>query len=88
MPLLRINKKRKRRTRLTSTVCAVLCLGFCLSAPVAAGDNRLAEGLYETAMEQVGRVSAKESMRAFQRVLRADRDFAPAGFDVLDAVTV
>ena len=42
----------------------------------------LPKGLYETAVEQVGRVSAKESIKAFQRVLRADTDFAPAHYEI------
>lgn len=87
MALRRNNDLRKRRTRLTSTVCAVLCLGFALPGPIITGDTELAERLYETAMEQVGSVPSEESIKAFQRVLKADRDFAPAGFDISDAVT-
>ncbi len=60
----------------------VLCIGFALTASVAAGDKRLAERLYETAMEQAGGVSAKESINAFQRVLKADRDYAPAHYEI------
>lgn len=88
MPIRRNNDMLIRRTRLTSTVCAVLCLGFALPGPIITGDPQLAERLYEAAMAQAGRVSAKESIRAFQRVLNANRDFAPAGFDVLGMVTV
>ena len=64
-------------------VCAVLCLGSYLTAPIAGGEK-----LIETAMEQAGSGSAKESIEAFHRELRANWDFAPAGFDMLDAVTI
>ena len=63
-------------------VSAFLCLGFFLAAPIAAGKKQVADGLYETAMEHVGIVTAKESIKAFRRVLRADRDFAPAHYEI------
>ncbi len=59
-----------------------LCLGICLVAPVASGEKQIAEDLFETAMEQVGRVSAKKSIKALQRVLRADPDFARAHYEI------
>ncbi len=82
MPIPRIRELHRRRRCLTSSVCAVLCLGFCLVAPIDAGDTELAERLYETAMEQVGRVSVERSIKAFQRVSSADPDFAPAHYEV------
>ncbi|MDE3258736.1 MAG: GWxTD domain-containing protein [Gemmatimonadota bacterium] len=82
MPIPRICELHRRRRCLTSSVCAVLFLGFCLAAPIYAGDTELAERLYETAVEHVGRVSAKESIKAFRRVLRADTDFAPAHYEI------
>ncbi|MCY3764681.1 MAG: hypothetical protein OXH06_04560 [Gemmatimonadetes bacterium] len=63
-------------------VCAVLCLGFYLTAPIAAGDAQLAEKLYDAAMEQVGSVASEESIKAFQRVLKADRNYAPAHYEI------
>ena len=63
-------------------VSAFLCLGFFLAVPIAAGKKQVADGLYETAMEHVGIVTAKESIKAFRRVLRADRDFAPAHYEI------
>ena len=82
MPIPRIRNLQKRRSAVTLVVCWLLYLGICVAAPVTAGDAQLAERLYETAMEQVGRVSAKESIKAFQRVLRADTDFAPAHYEI------
>ena len=75
-------EKVRNRTRLTSMVYVFLCLGFCLAAPIAAGDAQLAERLHEKALSQVGRVSAKESIKAFRGVLRADRDFASAHYEI------
>ena len=63
-------------------VCAVLCLGSYLTAPIAAADRQLAERLYETAMEQVGSVTLDESFEAFRSALGADRDFAPAHYEI------
>ena len=55
----------RRRTRLTSTASAILCLGVCLAAPIAAGMKQVADRLYETALEQVGIVTVEESLEAF-----------------------
>ncbi len=70
------------RAVLSSQLSVVLCIGFALTAQIAADDNQRAERLFETAMEQVGRVSAKESINAFERVLKADTDFAPAHYEI------
>ena len=82
MPIPRICELHRRRTCLTSSICAVLFHGLYLSAPIAAGDSQLAERLYETAMEQVGSVASEESITAFQRVLKADRNYAPAHYEI------
>ena len=73
---------QRRHATLISFRFAVLCIGFYLAAPIAAGDTQLAERLHENALSQVGRVSAKESIEAFQRVLRTDRDYAPAHYEI------
>ena len=73
---------RRRGTRLTSTASAILCLGFCLAAPITAGVKQVADRLYNTALEQVGSVTVKESLKGFREVLNADRDYAPAHFEI------
>ena len=69
-------------TRLAAIACAVVCVGFCLASPVAASTKQAAERLYETALEQVGRVTFEESVKAFRKVLKADRDHAPAHYEI------
>ena len=86
-PIPRSHELQRRHGRSTSSFCAVLCLAICLSAPIAAGDTRRAEKLYETAMAQVGHVSANESIKAFQRVLKADPDYAPAHYEIAKLYT-
>ena len=61
---------------------AFLCVGFFLVTPIAAGKKQVANMLYETALEQVGRVTAKESLEAFRQVLRENRDHAPAHYEI------
>ena len=73
---------QRRFNRRTLFGAALLCLGFCLTAPIAAADRQLAEGLFEKAMEQVGRVTVDKSFEAFRSALRADRDFAPVHFEI------
>ena len=82
MSTRRNHNLRRCRIRLPSTASAILCMGFSLAAPIAAGDTQLAERLHENALSQVGRVSTKESIEAFQRVLRADREHAPAHHEI------
>ena len=82
MPIPRNNDLQKRRTRLTSMACAILCLGFFLTRPIAAKVNQIADRLYERALEQVGRVTFGENLKAFREVLNADRDYAPAHFEI------
>ncbi len=61
---------------------AVLCLGLCVTTPIAAGVTQVADRLYESALKQVGRVTVEESLKAFREVLKADRDFAPAHYEI------
>ena len=72
----------RRRTRLTSIASALLCLEFCLTAPIAAGKKQVADGLYETAIAHVGSVTVKESLKGFREILKVDRDYAPAHFEI------
>ena len=73
---------QRRRSAVTLVVCWLLYLGIYVAAPIAAGDSQLAERLYETAMEQVGSVTVDESFEAFRSALGADRDFAPAHYEI------
>ena len=82
MPIRRDPDLQRRRTRLTVVASALLCLGFFIMTPIAAGKKQVANMLYETALEQVGRVTAKESLEAFRQVLMADRGHAPAHYEV------
>ncbi len=59
-----------------------LCLGICLASANAAGVNQVADRLFEKALEQVGRVTVEESLKAFREVLKADRDHAPAHYEI------
>ena len=82
MPSLIIRQTRLCRAGLISFSFAVLCLGICLASPIAAGVKQAADRLYETALEQVGRVTVEESLKAFRDVLKADRDHAPAHYEI------
>ena len=63
-------------------VSAFLCLGFFLVAPIAAGKKHVADRIYETAMERIESVTVADSIRAFRRVLKADRNYAPAHYEI------
>ena len=82
MSIRRNHDLRRRGTRLTSIATALLCLGFFLAAPIAAGVKQVADRMYETALGQVGIVTVEESLEAFRSVLKADRDYAPAHYEI------
>ena len=82
MSIRRNHDLRRRGTSMTSVVCSVLCLGFFLAAPIAAGVKQVAERLYETALGQVGSVTVKESLKGFREVLKAERDYALAHYEI------
>ena len=82
MSIRRNHDLRRRGTRLTSMASAFLCVGFFIVTPIAAGVKRVADRLYETAMGQLGSVTVEESFEAFHSVLNADRDFAPAHYEI------
>ena len=82
MSIPRNHDLRRRRIRSTSMASVLLCLGFCLAAPIAAGTKQVADGLYETAMAQVGIVTVTESLKGFREVLNADRDYASAHYEI------
>ena len=65
-----------------SSVSVVLCFGFCLITPLTASLKSVSEMLYETALKLVGSVDVEESLEAFREVLKADRDFAPAHYEI------
>lgn len=55
----------------------VLCAGVEASATRGQADS-----LFQAAMGQVGRVPAKEGLKAFERVLKSDWNYAPAHFEM------
>ena len=62
--------------------CCALLFRILFRTPIAAGKKQAAVRLYETAMEQVGIVTVKESLEAFRGVLKADPDYAPAHYEM------
>ena len=82
MSVLREQEILRYRTWLTLFVSTLLGLAFAFTTVLAGSKPQHADSLYQTAMERVGIVSAKESIKAFRRVLRADRDFAPAHYEI------
>ena len=82
MPSLIVRQTRHFHSVLRFFVFAVLCLGICLASPVVAGAEQVADRLYETALEQVGRVTVEESLKAFRDVLKADPEHAPAHYEI------
>ena len=59
-----------------------LCYGFYVAMPLEATTQQYANELYESAVEQVGRVSVEESLTAFRQVLKADLDHGPAHYEM------
>ena len=82
MSLRRYYGLRRRIPHLPSTASMLLWFVYFLSAPIVAGENQVAETMYRTALEQVGRVTVEESLKAFRDVLKADRDHAPAHYEI------
>ncbi len=59
---------------------ALLCL---LCAPLEAHSSpEIPDSLHLAALEQVGRVPLKQCLKAFRRVLKADRSYAPAHYEI------
>ncbi len=80
---LRIVRHIQRYWRgLPPTGFAFICFGFYVPMPLEATTQQYANELYETAVEQAGRVTVEQSLEAFQRVLNSDRDFAPAHYEI------
>ena len=65
--------------RIYTFVVVALCLGGSVEASV---ERENADSLFQAAVEQIGRVPVKESIRAFRRVLKADPDYAPAHHEI------
>ena len=82
MPSLIAHRMRRCRVTLSSIALVVLCPGYHLAIPLSANTTQAADRLYETALEQVGRVTVEQSLKAFRDVLKADRDFAPAHYEI------
>ncbi len=82
MPSLIAYRMRRCRVTLSSIVLVVLCPGYHFAIQAAASTTQVADRLYEAALEQVGRVTVDESVKAFRKVLKADRDHAPAHYEI------
>ena len=67
---------------LTISAVVLCCFGFSIGTPIAAGKKQYADTLYQTALVQVGSVSIEESLDAFRTVLKADRNHAPAHYEM------
>ena len=73
---------RRSRMRFTSLASAFLCLGFFLAAPIS---RRREAGCRKALRDSDGAtrsVTVEESFEAFHSVLNADRDFAPAHYEI------
>ena len=82
MPSLIACRMRRCRVTLSSIVLVVLCPGYHFAIQAAASTPQVADRLYESALEQVGRVTVEQSLQAFRDVLKADRDYAPAHYEI------
>ena len=82
MSARRRHNTKRSGTRLTTIACAIVGVGFYLASPIAAGVKQVADRLFETALEQVGRVTVELSLKAFRDVLKVDRDYAPAHYEI------
>ncbi len=72
----------RRRRRLTISAAVLCCFGFSFATPIAAGKKQYADTLYQTVLVQVGSVSLEESLDGFRAVLKADRNHAPAHYEM------
>ena len=68
-----------RQRRIYTFVVVALCLRGSIEASV---ERESADSLYQAAVEQIGRVPVKESIRAFRRVLKVDPKYAAAHHDI------
>ncbi len=82
MPSLIAHRMRRCRVTLSSIALVVLCPGYHLAIPLSANTTQAADRLYETALDQVDEVTVEESLKAFRDVLKADRDYSPAHYEI------
>ena len=82
MSLRRYYGLRRRIAHLPSMASMILWFVYCLAGPTVAGENKYAETMYRTVLEQVGRVTVEQSLKALRDVLNSDRDFAPAHYEI------
>ena len=82
MSYKRDTKMRRRCTRLINYPFSFLCLSLCFPTSIKAVKQNDAVSLYEAALVQVESVSIEESLDAFLTVLKADRNHAPAHYEV------
>ena len=82
MSLRRYYGLRRRIAHLPSMASMLLWFVYCLAGPTVAGENKFAETMYRTVLEQVGRVTVEQSLEAFRAVLKSDPDHAPAHYEI------
>ena len=82
MSLRRYYGLRRRIAHLPSMASMLLWFVYCLAGPTVAGENKYADTMYRTVLEQVGRVTVEESLKAFRDVLKSDPDYAPAHYEM------
>ena len=73
------------RSKLTQEAClltVLLVLSVLGSPKQAKATTEEADLLYRDAVEKIGTVSAEASIEAFENVLKADRKFAPAYYEM------
>ncbi len=82
MSVLREQEILRYRTWLTLFVSTLLGLVFAFTTVLAGSKPQHADSLYQTELARVGSVSLEESLEAFRHVLKADRNHAPAHYEV------
>ncbi len=68
--------------RFTSYGVVPFCLGFSVISPLEGTTKQYADTIFESALEQVDRVTVEQSLQDFRAVLKADRDYAPAHYEI------
>ena len=66
--------------RFTLYGVVLLCFGFTVISPLDGTTKQYADTIYESALEQVGRVTVQKSLEAFREVLKSDPNHAPAHY--------
>ena len=65
-----------------SLLGAMVVWCICGEQASAGTSSAIADSLYQAALDRVGDVPAKESLKAFKRVIRDDGEYAPAYYEI------